>query len=130
MTDNWTYWEGKSKYPGICEVCGQVVEKDVFYLGRRKMHAACYAEYKKQARVVPDAQAELPSPAANASKALSSAPQSDSPQEKVSEYQLTSKDLLEALNQIGAEISEVCRAIKAQTEQLIAWDIAKREEVK
>jgi hypothetical protein len=116
-TEVWKFWEGKTKWPGLCEACGNAIDKDVWYLGKRKLHAACYVEYKKQVRVVPD-EAEIPEPTANASKTLSNAPSSASPSEKVSDYQLTSKDLLAALNQIGAEISEVSRAIKAQTEWL------------
>jgi hypothetical protein len=127
MTDDWQFWDGKSKFPGICERCGQVVDKDVFYLGRRKMHAACYAEYKKQARVVPD-QAELPEPTANASKTLSNAPSSVPANENESKYQELDTRTLKALEQIGAEISEVARAIKAQTDALVAWDIKKRDE--
>ena len=128
MTDNWSFWEGKSKYPGICEVCGQVVEKDVFYLGRRKMHAACYAEYRKQERIAPD-QAELPAPSANAAKTLASAASSASPPESVPDYQLLDERTVKALEQIGAEISEVCRAIKEQT-AFLSTNSVKTNEVK
>jgi hypothetical protein len=99
--DGWKYFEGKSKYPGKCAMCGLIVDYDVFYKGPWKMHRGCHTIWVNQG-MVPLPEPVKPSESAANALSSASAPKVDT-------------SIAMGLDDVVAALFDVSRAIREQT---------------